>query len=102
MPRQRLPARWRIDFQGPSFDMMIVPDAANMPPTPWQTEILAPGIWAGAMPRIWHAEFVSKPILVCLSCVSASRTGRPLVSTKACILLVSPPRDVQWTVFGSG
>src|SRR5689334_7627846 len=34
--------------------MMIVPDAANMPPTPWQTEILAPGIWAGAMPRIWR------------------------------------------------
>jgi hypothetical protein len=33
---------------------MIVPDAANMPPTPWQTEILAPGIWAGAMPRIWR------------------------------------------------
>ncbi len=29
---------------GPSFDMMIVPDAANMPPTPWQTEILASGI----------------------------------------------------------
>ena len=28
--------------------MMIVPEAANMPPTPWQTEILAPGIWAGA------------------------------------------------------
>ena len=34
--------------------MMIVPEAANMPPTPWQTEILAPGIWAGAMPRIWR------------------------------------------------
>ena len=32
--------------------MMIVPLAANMPPTPWQTEIRAPGIWAGAMPRI--------------------------------------------------
>jgi hypothetical protein len=25
-----------------------------MPPTPWQTEILAPGIWAGAVPRIWR------------------------------------------------
>src|ERR1700674_2134116 len=25
--------------------MMMVPEAANMPPTPWQTEILAPGIW---------------------------------------------------------
>jgi hypothetical protein len=23
--------------------MMIVPEAANVPPTPWQTEILAPG-----------------------------------------------------------
>src|SRR6516165_8921942 len=27
--------------------MIIVPEAANMPPTPWQTEILAPVIWAG-------------------------------------------------------
>ena len=26
-----------------SFDKMIVPEAANMPPTPWQTEIFAPG-----------------------------------------------------------
>jgi hypothetical protein len=42
--------------QGPSFDMMIVPEAANMPPTPWQTEILASGIWAGAMPaHLAHA-----------------------------------------------
>ena len=39
---------------GGSFDMMIVPEAANMPPTPWQTEILAPGIWASAVPRIWR------------------------------------------------
>jgi len=39
---------------GGSFDMMMVPEAANMPPTPWQTEILAPGIWAGAVPRIWR------------------------------------------------
>ena len=30
----------------------MVPEAANMPPTPWQTEILAPGIWAGA----WDAN----------------------------------------------
>ena len=28
-----------------SFDMVIVPEAANMPPTPWQTEILESGIW---------------------------------------------------------
>ena len=40
--------------QGGSFDMMIVPEAANLPPTPWQTEILAPGIYVGAMPRIWR------------------------------------------------
>jgi len=32
--------------------MIIVPEAANMPPTPWQTEILTQGICAGAMPRI--------------------------------------------------
>jgi hypothetical protein len=34
--------------------MMIVPDAANMPPALWQTEILAPEICAGAGPRIWR------------------------------------------------
>ena len=34
--------------------MMIVPEAANMPPTPWQTEIRALEIWAGAVPRIWR------------------------------------------------
>jgi hypothetical protein len=39
---------------GSPFEKMIVPEAANMPPTPWQPEILAPGIWAGAMPRIWR------------------------------------------------
>ena len=38
---------------------MMVPEAANMPPTPWQTEILAPGIWAGADPRIRQ----SRPML---------------------------------------
>jgi len=27
--------------------MMIVPEAANIPPTPWQTEILAPGSAGG-------------------------------------------------------
>jgi hypothetical protein len=27
---------------------MMVPEAANMPPTPGQTEILASGIWAAA------------------------------------------------------
>jgi hypothetical protein len=26
---------------------MIVPLAANMPPTPWQTEIFLSGIWSG-------------------------------------------------------
>ena len=36
------------------FDMKMVPEAANMPPTPWQTEIRSPGMWAGAVPRIWR------------------------------------------------
>jgi hypothetical protein len=36
------------------FDVLMVPEATNMPPTPWQTEILARGIWAGAVPRIWR------------------------------------------------
>ena len=31
---------------------IIVPDAANIPPTPWQTEIFAPSICAGDVPRI--------------------------------------------------
>ena len=35
-----------------SFVKMIVPLAANMPPTPWQTEIFAPSTWAGEVPRI--------------------------------------------------
>jgi hypothetical protein len=43
-----------FETQGGWFDMTTVPEAANMPPTPWQTEILAPGIWAGAVPRIWR------------------------------------------------
>jgi hypothetical protein len=34
--------------------VIIVWEAANMPPTPWQTEILASGICAGAVPRIWR------------------------------------------------
>jgi hypothetical protein len=37
----------RRPVYGGSFDMMMVPEAANMPPTPWQTEIFAPGICAG-------------------------------------------------------
>jgi hypothetical protein len=38
--------------------MMIVPEAANMPPTPWPTEIRAPGIWAGAVPGLICAQAV--------------------------------------------
>jgi hypothetical protein len=38
---------------GASFDMIMVPDAANMPHT--TVEILASGICAGAVPRIWRA-----------------------------------------------
>ncbi len=34
------------------MNAVMVPEAANMPPTRWQTETLAPGIWAGADPRI--------------------------------------------------
>jgi hypothetical protein len=38
-----------------SFDIMIMPEAANVPPTPWrQTETWAPGIWAGTVPHIWR------------------------------------------------
>jgi hypothetical protein len=29
-----------------------VPEAANMPPTLWQTDVLAPGIWTRAVRRI--------------------------------------------------
>jgi hypothetical protein len=48
--------------------MMLVPEAANKPPTPCQTEILAPGIWAGATPRIWRtlscSAYVGKPAAI--------------------------------------
>jgi len=53
MPTTQIPLAHAA--QGGSFDMMMAPEAANMPPTPWQTEILASGIWAGAVPRIWRA-----------------------------------------------
>lgn len=33
---------------------MMVPLAANMPPTPWAMEILAPGTCAAAVPRNWR------------------------------------------------
>jgi hypothetical protein len=54
-PFERVPPTARLretDHHGGSFEKMIVPEAANMPPTPWQTEILASGTCAGAMPRI--------------------------------------------------
>ena len=35
-----------------------------MPPTPWQTEILAPGICAGAMPRIWRTLSCKVPYML--------------------------------------
>src|SRR5512146_28958 len=38
--------------QGASLENTIVPEAANMPPTPWAMLILAFGTWAGAIPRI--------------------------------------------------
>src|ERR1041384_5259035 len=34
-----------------TFENTTVPDAANMPPTPWHTEILAFGTCAAAVPR---------------------------------------------------
>jgi hypothetical protein len=37
---------------GASFDMTIVPEAANISPTPWQTDILASEIWAGGAPHL--------------------------------------------------
>lgn len=37
---------------GRSFDMMIVPLAPNIPPTPCATLIFAPATCAGAVPRI--------------------------------------------------
>ena len=39
---------------GAWFDMTMVPEALNMPPTPWAIEILASGTCAGAVPRIWR------------------------------------------------
>jgi hypothetical protein len=47
--RHSAPLTWTCYF---SFVNTIVPLAANMPPTPWHTEIFAFGTCAGAMPRI--------------------------------------------------
>jgi hypothetical protein len=55
LPSKRTEAAGSL--HGGSFDMMIVPEAANMPATPWQTEIFAPGIWAGTVLRIWRTLF---------------------------------------------
>ena len=33
--------------------MMIVPEAANVPPTPWQTDISV-AVWVAPAPRIWR------------------------------------------------
>lgn len=49
-----LPANGEKALSYFSFVKITVPDAANMPPTPWHTEIFAPGTCAGAMPRIWR------------------------------------------------
>ena len=46
--------------------MMMVPDAANIPPTPWQTEIWAPGFGRGRC-RAFGARF--------LQCVHAVHAG---------------------------
>jgi hypothetical protein len=35
--------------------MMIVPEAENMPSTPWQTQILAPGSGRGGAAHLAHA-----------------------------------------------
>jgi hypothetical protein len=84
--------------------MMIVPEAANMPPTPWQPESLAPGIWAGAAPRIWrtlscnaHMPYmpgvhVGEGTAICVerqlaagvvNCLPAAYAGRDLLLSKA-------------------
>jgi hypothetical protein len=46
--------------------MMIVPEAANMPPTPWQTETLAPGICAGG-----GAAHLAQTVLQCVPSIHA-------------------------------
>ena len=55
MPAILSPKPFRLSpSYGRSFDMMIVPLAANIPPTPCATLIFAPSTWAGAVPRIWR------------------------------------------------
>jgi hypothetical protein len=44
--------RTAFPVQGRSFENTTVPEAENMPPTPWQTLSFAPGTCAGAVPRI--------------------------------------------------
>ena len=42
-----------------SLQSTTVPAEANMPPTPWHTEILASFTWAGAVPRSWRTPSCS-------------------------------------------
>jgi hypothetical protein len=47
--------------------MMIVPEVANMPPTPWQIDLDARDLGPGEIPRIWRA-LLDKP-----ECIVAGR-----------------------------
>jgi hypothetical protein len=49
---------------------MIVPEAAYMPPNWWKTEILASGIWAEAMPRIWRTDGLSPASAIAFNAAS--------------------------------
>ncbi len=46
--------------------MMIVPEAANMPLTPWQTEILAPDLGRGDPAHLAHALSCKPYMLECM------------------------------------
>ena len=54
-----------------------------MPPTPWQTEILVPGTWAGVDPRIWQCGRAANGM-----CVGEAAIG---------VAAVWPPRTVLIT-----
>jgi hypothetical protein len=70
----RSSARSRPAAYGGSSDMMMVPEAANMPPTPWHTENLAPGIWARRC-RASGARSPARP--TCRKCRNACRKDGP-------------------------
>jgi hypothetical protein len=76
--------------------MMMVPDAANLPP-PWQTEILAPGICAGRC----RASCAYSPAAGVFQTLAESRGDGPIALSLAACRRVQADRFGAWEHLGS-